>query len=122
MKKSKPEIKPSKESLPFIVSTMIHSCVSMIDSIMDDVKMKSIDKAESNNLIRIALESLGWNLSILYAQLTGDGMGVCDALEICDLFEKVERFGKTFYNKGVEEKIDHLAKKWHDKVFGDYNP
>jgi len=38
--------------------------------------------------------TVGWQLSILYAQITGDGMGVGDAIEVIHFDDFMERFCK----------------------------
>lgn len=55
---------------------------------------------------RGALEAAGWSLSIFFAQLTGEGMGVGDALAVADSFhEAIERLvAKAWQNQGEDVK------------------
>jgi hypothetical protein len=107
-----------KTELQFIIATMIESAISQIDSIVDDVKGGYIKDPHEH--IRIAQETLGENLSIFYAQTnpSGDGMGVCDALDIADLGDKVEEYGKEFFKVLTRKKIETLVEDWYKEVFG----
>jgi hypothetical protein len=49
-----------KTELQFIIGVMIESCASAIDCIYEDKRM-GINLANEDGLVRIALESLGWN-------------------------------------------------------------
>jgi hypothetical protein len=105
-----------KTELQFIIATMIEAAVSQIESITSDTNIPGENELQ---LIRIAQESLGWNLSILYAQTIGmnEGMGVADALEIVELGERVEQYGQDYYESGTREKIDLLVEDWYKEVY-----
>ena len=78
-----------REQLVFIADVMITSFVDTVESRLPqapgDLQVFLTRKDAFNTFHDGALESLGWNLSILFAQVTesagiGDGMGVSDAL------------------------------------------
>lgn len=86
-----------KEQLILVVNCMIGSFVSMItssfpampetDPTEEEIKLwNTFKKQESPSdpptFLSNALWHLGWNLSILYAQVTDDGMGESDALDL----------------------------------------
>lgn len=48
-------------------------------------------------MIDDAIDVLSWNLSILYAQATRDGMGCGDALEITDLGDKLRTWATEWF-------------------------
>jgi hypothetical protein len=78
------------------------------------------NKEKIDSWVNSAIETAGWNLSILFAQLTGDGMGVGDALNTLVEYRKgfndvVEKFvgsrvKRRKYRKG--ERITPDCSKW----------
>lgn len=77
-------------------------CISsFVDHVVTNVSGRWIGGNEEESFSRWiddALEILGWNLSILYAQITNDGIGVADALETADLGETLDIWAMNWCN------------------------
>ena len=84
----------SRKQLLFIVEVMITSAV---DTFEGTIKQSPSDQPTDEVPW---LQELGWNLSILYAQLTGDGMAGQDALELL-----------TYQNIGLDSYLTKLQEK-----------
>ena len=76
----------SRKQLIEVVECMIASAIEMIGRFLPD---EAEAKKPSDDFVDNVCWHLGWNLSILYAQITGDGMGEYDALHCCDKFDDV---------------------------------
>lgn len=63
---------------------------------IDDRRSDRKRDYEIPTMVHDALEILGWNLSILYAQITNDGTGVADALETADLGETLDTWAMNW--------------------------
>lgn len=95
----------TREQLVFVADVMLSSAIDVVTSHLPgryiegppgpewDQEVNSYGGAESIfDTFEQALVSLGWNLSILYAQLTGDGIGTSDVLEIANLRQILTQF------------------------------
>lgn len=123
-----------KAQLEFIVEVMIASCIDTIESYLPQTPDEIKDWAERvkhfGYMYHTALDQLGWNLSILYAQVdTTDGMGVADALSIVKLEAPLQKWIKTRTDKNwkgyvVGQKIcpidvKPLARRFVKKCFNE---
>lgn len=65
---------------------------------------------------RGAIEAAGMALGVLYCNLTGDGMGICDALAVADRFDqKVEQlFTVAWEDQGVA--VKQRQEKWDARL------
>jgi hypothetical protein len=102
-----------KAQLEFIVEVMITSCIDTIEAYLPQTPSEAKTWPCAGwfpYMYQGCLESLGWNLSILYAQVSGDGMGTQDALAVVGLENHLDKFIKTRTSKNwkgfkVGEKI-----------------
>lgn len=136
----------TKKQIEFVVEVMIASTINVVTSNiplrwMDGLKDREWEnekkgqwRRDTGELINGTVQTLGWNLSILYAQITGDGMGVADALEIAKLGETIELWANEVREgtKGItpnpednqnghvdEPEKGSLAHAWVETVFKD---
>jgi len=108
----KDEQRFSKEQLRFVVEVMITSAIEVIDHVIStDPDIEDLISSRES-----VAETLGFNLSILYAQITGDGMGCSDVLQETGLFDIIKDFS---IRKIKEEDIDvsSIAKKFVEDNF-----
>lgn len=135
----------SREQLVFIVATMLGSIPNMaLDIFPSKLKNGKRDRTweeqrkevtvDPVEFVKTHLSHLGWNLSVLYAQITNDGMGVCDAIAIVNVGEEITKYVQKFAdgtigtipgenNLGTIQGFDpndQLATQWVDEVFEDY--
>ncbi len=73
-----------REQLVLVTEVMLTSALEVISSRLPH----NTDKPESSGFVDQACWQAGWNLSILYAQVTGDGMGEADALFCAGQFQE----------------------------------
>lgn len=110
-----------KAQLEFIVEVMITSCIDTIEAYLPQTpneaktwEYRSVSGAGwFPYMYQGCLESLGWNLSILYAQVSDDGMGTQDALAVVGLEKHLDKLIKTRTSKNwkgfmVGEKIHSI--------------
>lgn len=124
-----------REQLVFMVEVIMASAFDNVESVLPpNVTPEEYLQKEGSisTWINSAVESAGWNLSILYAQLTGDGMGVGDAVDASvdsDIGLRgyiwqfvVSRQNRRRYKKGEKITPDcrEWAEKWVDEVFKEY--
>jgi hypothetical protein len=124
-----------KAQLEFIVEVMITSCIDTVESWlpMSPAEVKDFQfttqRIDFNQHVATAMEQLGWNLSILYAQVSDDGMGVGDSLEIVKLekplndmiADRINKNWKGFVDGQKIHNIDtkSLARRFVKKCFDD---
>lgn len=65
-----------------------------------------------------AIDQLGWALSIFYAQLSGDSLGVCDALSIAGLRVQLREWAQ----RRLAGEIGMVRHNKHSKLFTDELP
>ena len=122
----------NREQLLFIADVMITSCVDTVESALPQSPgdQKDYKQQDANEIASTAIQSLGWNLSILYAQLTDDGISgpdVTDAiLNIDQLLDMLvaERFDPTWEGLKVGVKVHdidtrRLAEIYVERMFED---
>lgn len=124
-----------REQLVFMVEVIMASTFDNSENILPpNVTPKEYEKniIAFRGWINSSIETAGWNLSILYAQLTGDGMGTCDAIDTPIVGEKgfrdlVWAFEKSRKNRCRYKKGERItpdcrkwAEKWVDEVFKEY--
>jgi hypothetical protein len=94
MKLYKGKNKFDKDQLSFVVEVMLTACVDAVESSLPqtpyDVHNSRHNKETSLSILSTSLYNLGLNLSILYANITDDGMSVEDALDIVDIERKIK--------------------------------
>lgn len=89
----------TREQLRFFAEVILISAVDRIESGMPTSGIAWADRLQYVNGIdtdaksltawdRCALETTGMSLAVLYAQLTGDGLGIYDALACAGRFDK----------------------------------
>lgn len=102
----------SREQLLFVVEAALISALDRIESGMPTSGITWADRVSYVNGVdtqpgrmsgydRGALECAGMTIAVLFAQLTDDGIGICDALHCADKFE--------------EAVADWVATAWGDK-------
>ena len=96
---SKKEPKFTKAQLIFVVDVMITSAIDAIDASLP--YKRDIPKNIFDGMVNGIKEKLGFDLSIFYAQITGDGIGCCDVMEMTkmDCYLDVEKKKKVNTNK-----------------------
>lgn len=82
-----------REQLIFVAETALIGALDRIESCLPNTSSWEWRKTHSRPRLlipyeRAALEAAGMSLSVLYAQLTDDGLGIYDALQCADQFEK----------------------------------
>lgn len=125
----------SREQLVFMVEVIMASAFDNVESVLPpNVTPEEYERNEGNisTWVNSAVDSAGWNLSILYAQLTGDGMGVGDSVDTPTEGEDglrhfihkfvASRKNRRRWGKGERVTPDcrKWAEKWVDEVFIDY--
>lgn len=107
---SKQEPKFTRAQLIFVVDVMITSAVESIDSfpLMSTNKFKE--------MVNGVKEKLGFDLSILYAKITEDGLGCCDVMEMTDM----ESVLADFIDEDKKVNTTKIATKFVDELFNDY--
>lgn len=78
-----------REQLAFVAEVMLTSVLEMISSQLPHEA--DAEPPESRHFVDQACWQAGWNLSILFAQLTGEGMGEGDALVCAGEFNEACR-------------------------------
>ena len=118
----------TRDQLLFIVEVMISSAV---DTFEGQLRQHSTDKKTK---VVPWLQELGWNLSILYAQLNDDGMGTGDATDILSykgfsledyLLALQKHRNRNDWNHLDDNRIhdipiEELTKVFVDVAFGEY--
>jgi hypothetical protein len=105
----------TREQLIFIADVMIASAIDSIDSC--DI---SSDKREIFcAMIEGVKEKLGFDLAILFAQITDDGIGCCDVMSITNV-EKVIANYIDHEDNPVEVNTTKIATKFVNTLFKDY--
>lgn len=99
----------SRKQLVKVVECMIDSEIAMIGRFLPD---EAEAQKPSDEFVENVCWHLGWNLSILYAQITGDGMGEYDALHCCDKFDEVlHRLVEKSWEDGGKKIRERQARK-----------
>lgn len=83
---------------------LIQICDIMISSGIENIRFAFPDRLsfyadEKDKLLQVISDSInviGWNLSILYAQITDDGMGTGDALDASGIDDAIETWANKF--------------------------
>ena len=121
-----------RKQLVFIVDVILSAAVDRIDSVLPDSishEEYKENEREIESWINSAIEIAGMGMAILYAQLTGDGLGIGDALDIIQ-FDIVIRdfkahrtnseYSKDGPNYYYPRNITTLAETFVDCVFKSY--
>jgi hypothetical protein len=125
-----------RDQLVFVVRTIMigaidraESCVPPTSPLSDwSGQGKTFDET-FGSYIRGAMESTGMSLAVLYAQLTGDGLGIGDALAVVNFDEFINEFvasailgeGRTLSpGDTCHPDVRPYAEKFVDKMFADY--
>jgi len=114
---SKKEPKFTRAQLIFVVDVMITSAIDAVDASLP--YNKSIPKIIFVGMVNGIKEKLGFDLSIFYAQITGDGIGCCDVMEMT----KMEDILGDFARKRIEQpeiNTSKIATKFVDELFKGY--
>ena len=122
-----------KSQLTFVVEVMIKACIDTVKDVLPTSPLFTTSEANAHrevaNLVSVtAVTSLGWNLSILYAQTSdGDGISPGDAIDIVGICKHVgdliaERLDKNWQGLKVGEKVHSidtvkLAENFVNKLF-----
>lgn len=121
-----------REQLIFMADVILSSSIDRIESCLPDcipLKVYEENREGIDKWITACIETAGMSLAILYAQLTDDGLGAGDAIDIIGFSEFVDKF--------VAERTDpnwdgltpggfaspdcrSLAKRFIDEVFTNY--
>ena len=114
---SKKEPKFKRAQLIFVVDVMITSAIDAIDS---SLPFKGyISRNNFDGIVNGIKEKLGFDLSIFYAQITGDGIGCCDVMEMTKMEDALWDFAKLrIERKGLN--TNKIATKFVDELFKDY--
>jgi hypothetical protein len=108
----KPPSHFTKAQLIFVVEVMIASAMDAWEA------SRSFDncptKKQYKSIVCGIKEKLGFDLSILYAQLTGKGIGCCDVMTITNMEEIIDDFAGGKINK------HSIASKFVDELFDVY--
>jgi len=117
---SKKEPKFTKAQLIFVVDVMITSAIDAVDASFPCNKSShNIPKIIFDGIVNGVIEKLGFDLSIFYAQITGDGIGCCDVMEMT----KMEDILWDFARGRIEQpsiNTNKIATKFVDELFKDY--
>ena len=107
--------KLTREQLIFIADVMIASAIDSVDA----CNMSSDKREIFCAMIEGVKEKLGFDLSILFAQITGDGIGCCDVMSITNMEEVIVNRSYRLYNP-AEVNTTKIATKFVDTLFEDY--
>jgi hypothetical protein len=120
--------KMTEDQIKFAAYVIIAGAINTIDANMDGILEDRIlsTNTQVENLKDTVISQLGWGLSILAYKITGNGMGVSDAIgtqfgpDNIDLDDVIHKFTKHKLENDDTEYPDtqELAKLWCDKVFG----
>lgn len=90
----------NKKQLYFIANVMFTSCIDTVESALPQHKndIPFVPKESVKDILSTALQSLGWNLSILYAQLNDDGMAVSEAIDASKIESHLNNLINDRYN------------------------
>jgi len=101
----------SREQLIFVVQVILCSATDRVDACLPT--SSGLKMTADLTFIAGATEAAGMGLAVLYAQLTGDGLGIGDALAIAENFdEKLHHLYEEawkrpeYYNKRAEVPAD----------------
>jgi len=117
---SKKEPKFKRAQLIFVVDVMITSAIDAVDAFLPYNKSShDIPKIIFDGMVNGIKEKLGFDLSIFYAQITGDGIGCCDVMEMTKMEDALCDFAKLrIERKGLN--TNKIATKFVDELFKDY--
>lgn len=133
----------TRKQLVFITQNMIDSAISIISTSIPGrwidkesktcwIKTNDLPKIEQReNICNQAIIHLGWNLSILFAQLYNDGISEMEVLQVAGLLDPLEEWAEkwakgeigiisTAEDQGQASQPDINVKSAVDKLFGDY--
>ncbi len=85
----------TKEQVIFVAQVIIAAAIDRVESACPPCTPKEEWEPrgdELRNWCRACTETAGMGLAVLYAQLSGDGMAICDACSICDLDKEIDHF------------------------------
>jgi len=88
----------TQKQIEFVINVMIAAAVDTVECSLPQSKddQPHFDKKHVDTLVENVLHKLTWDLSIFYAQVTGDSMG-CDEA------------GEIFYKLGLNDAINFLV-------------
>jgi len=124
-----------REQLVFFAEAVLCSALDRIESGMPTSGIDWKERLHYENCIdqnaktltswdRGALETAGMALAVFYAQLTGDGLAICDALACADSFDDaVEQWVETTWadeGEAVRKRIDDLCSSQHWPISNAY--
>jgi hypothetical protein len=116
-----------REQLTFIVHAILIGALDRIESGLPDTirwqdrldQMKGVDPLGLTDYERGGIDTAGMALGVLCAQLTGEGLGVSDALSCANNFEEAcDNFViKAWVNEGKEykDRFDSMMEKSEGK-------
>jgi hypothetical protein len=111
---SKKEPKFTRAQLIFVVDVMITSAIDAIDASLPfkgDISRNNFD-----GMVNGIKEKLGFDLSIFYAQITKDGIGCCDVMEMTDM----ENVLADFIDEDKKVNTTQIATKFVNDLFKGY--
>lgn len=114
--------KLNNEQIEFFVNIAIASAIATLDANLEE--SQDYTQKELDQFIDSAITQVAYNLSILYAQIKGEGMGCSDAVGTEFLKSKdLDEVLRTFANKKIQDKDAQrpddafLAKHWTNFFF-----
>ncbi len=117
----------TRKQVLFMVEAALSAACDRADSCLPSaVSVEEYEKHKDSieSYISGAIETAGMNIAIIYAQLTGDGIGIGDAISLIKFDKVIKKFIKSRIKNG-EQKNDYpnckkLAKQYVEFVFDDY--
>jgi len=111
----------TREQLIFIADVMIASAIDSVDACNMSSDTIEIFRAT----IEGVKEKLGFDLSILFAQITGDGIGCCDVMSITNMEEVIANYIDHIdhidhEDNPVKVNTTKIATKFVNTLFKDY--
>ena len=139
----KGKVKFTRDQLVFMVEASITAAFDRIEAGLPTSGISPKERQELMHLKKptdfgawdnAALETCGMTLGILYAQLTGDGLGIGDTIDFAPKrFKSIRQRAEDFIHKSIKNNgkedddiipdVHWLSKAWTNEIFKDYlNP
>jgi hypothetical protein len=113
----------TKEQVIFMAQVIIAAAVDRVESACPPCTPANEWEPRGDELrtwCRAVTETAGMGLAVLYAQLSGDGLAICDAIAIIDLDKELDHFidARILDQDYPEPDTRKLAEKFVNKAFG----
>jgi len=111
-----------REQLIFVAEVMIAACIDTVEELLPQSQGDYFDRVRVEYTTQTTKESLAWNLSIFYAQLTNDGIGCGDVRDIVQEFEsELDKLIKTRLDPAwpgfIDAKRHNIDTRKHAEIF-----